>query len=193
MYSIIRKYGPGVLSSIGMLGTSAVLPAETVVDGSWFIEAGVSNASSSLESAEFAVDGDETGWTLGVGYSLNRLLAVQVAYHDLGSGHAATDCPPPNVCLVENLDTVDISGYSLAATGSYPVTDAFDVFGRVGLMSWDVDFDNFARDASGEDVLFGVGVAYTFADSWRLSLQYEDYGFDVDSASVGISRRFGGR
>jgi OmpA-OmpF porin, OOP family len=189
MNSLIRKVSLGVLGLAGFLG-SADLPA---AGGDWFVELGASSASSSMESAEYAVGDDESGWSASVGYSVNRYLSLQVGYHDLGKGHFATDCPAPKVCLITNEDRVDIDGFSIAATGSYPLTDVIDVFGRVGVMSWDADFDVVARDASDEDFLYGVGVGFSFADHWRVTVQYEDYGFDVDSTSVGISRRFGRR
>lgn len=193
MQSLIRKSGMGIISIAALLGSPDV-PAAGPTDGSgWFVEVGIGSASSSTESGAYVVDGNEDSWSAGVGYSINRYLSLQVAYHDLGHGHFATDCPPPRVCLIANEDRVDIDGIAVSATGSFPITDAIDVFGRVGVMSWDADFDVAANDASDEDVVYGIGVGYSFADTWRITVQYEDYGFDVDSTTVGISHRFGRR
>ena len=193
MNSFLRKVSFGVLGLGGLLGSADLPAADQAVGGDWFVELDVGTVSSSMDSAEYAVNDDESSWSASVGYSINRYLSLQVGYHDLGKNHFATDCPAPRVCLIANEDRVDIDGFSIAATGSYPISDMIDVFGRVGVMSWDADFAIADRDASDEDFLYGVGVGFSFADNWRVTVQYEDYGFDVDSTSVGISHRFGRR
>lgn len=158
----------------------------------WFVEAGVRHVESSRRTGQFTVDDEQTGWSAGVGYAFTDHFAVQADWIDLGQDHFATDCPPPNICLVVNSDEVDLTGYALSAVGRWPVGERFDVFGKLGVIGWDSDFDTRPLDQSGEDLLIGIGCGFNVSPHWRLALQYEDYGFDVESSSLNMSYRFGG-
>lgn len=165
--------------------------AEASYDNGWYVEAGVRHVESSRGVSAFVVDDEESGWSLGVGYAFTGNFALQADYLDLGRDHFATDCPPPNVCLVENTDLVDITGVSLAVVGRWPITDLFDVYGKVGVVGWDSDFHVRPLDQSGEDLLLGIGCGFNVSPNWRLALQYEDFGFDVESSTLSLSHRFG--
>lgn len=185
--TLLRSFVWEVTGTLLLVIPSAVLADP---DGDWFVEAGLVNVNSSRSVGGFAVNGEETGWQLGGGYAFNEIFSVKASYHALGKGHFAASCPPPNVCLIQNFDRVDIDGFSFSATASWPITSMLDVYGEVGILSWDTDFHQFILDESGEDLLYGVGLGVNFSPKWRFSLQYVDLGFDVTAAGIGLTHRF---
>lgn len=190
MYTkLLRSFGWEIAASL-LLGVPAGVLAEPDDDRGWFIEAGLLDVDASRDVSGFIVDGAETGWSFGAGYAFNAKLALQASYHDLGEGHFATSCPPPDICPIQNFDRVDLDGVSFSALGRWPITPRIDVYGKVGIMSWDSDFQSFALDESGEDLLYGLGLGVNLTPAWQLNLKYEAFGFDVDTAGIGISRRF---
>lgn len=176
---------------IMMLAISGNVLADAETGGRWYVEARLDENSSALESGAFVVDDEQTGWQLGGGYAFNKYFALQANYHDLGKDHFATDCPPPLVCITQNIDRVDVDGYSFSAIGSWPVTTMIDVYGRIGVLWWDTDFAEFPADESGEDLIFGIGAGFALSPKWRLSLQYDASNFDVDSVGIALSYRLG--
>lgn len=174
-----------------VLFASPTVAVEASYDTGWFVEAGIRHVESSRNVSAFVVDDEESGWSLGVGYSFTENFALQADYLDLGRDHFATDCPPPNVCLVENTDLVDISGYALSVVGRWPLTELFDIYGKVGVAGWDSDFHQRPLDQSGENLLLGIGCGFNLSPNWRMALQYEDFGFDVESSTISLSHRFG--
>jgi hypothetical protein len=165
--------------------------AHASYDTGWFVEAGIRHIESSRAVSDFVVDDEETGWSLGVGYAFTGNFALQADYLDLGRDHFATDCPPPRACLVETTDLVDITGYAVSVVGRWSINELFDVYGKVGVAGWDSDFHQEPLDQSGENLLLGIGCGFNLSPHWRLALQYEDFGFDVESSTLSLSHRFG--
>lgn len=156
----------------------------------FFIEADVRDVDASGEISGFTLDDDDAGASLSLGFAFNRYFSLQVGYHNLGS-HYATDCPPPLVCIVNNVDEVDVSAWSAAATASWPFAENFEVFGTVGAMDWEADFSVFpGRDDSSTDWLYGAGAAWWPTPSWRLGLSWERVDFDFDSIKLAVRYQF---
>lgn len=141
------------------------------------------------------VDGNRDSYKLGAGYVVNRNLSLEATYHDFGNENARTNCPPDFACvaLVLPLQTrADSTAYSLSVIGSVPVTDRFDVFGKVGIARWDVGFEGIssAFDTSGEDLLYGAGLRWSLNDHWEVFAEYEKVELGVDTAGIGVSYHF---
>lgn len=140
------------------------------------------------------IDGDDdytlsktsTSFSLGAGYNINKFVAVEVAYRDLG------EVKDRGVYF----DGVDDYTYSskLSATalqasvvGKLPISDDFNVFGRLGLASLDADYrgtasyadgNNPAPDTSSESktrALVGVGASYALTPQLALRAEYNQY------------------
>ena len=187
----VARFSIVVVAKLIAAALPAAGAAEAHADAGWFVEAGVRHVESGRLTGQFAVDDEQTGWSAGVGYTFTDYFAVQADWLDLGRDHFATDCPPPNICLVVNTDEVDLAGYALSAVARWPVSERFDVFGKFGVIGWDSDFDTRPLDQSGENLLIGIGCGFNVSPHWRLALQYEDYGFDVESSSLNASYHFG--
>jgi OOP family OmpA-OmpF porin len=141
------------------------------------------------------VDGNDDNYKLGAGYVVNRNLSLEVAYHDFGNQNARTDCPPDFACVALLLPLrtrADSTAYSLSVIGSIPVTERFDVFGKVGIAGWDVGFEGISSvfDTSGEDLLYGAGLRWSINDHWKVFAEYEKIELGVDTAGIGVSYHF---
>ncbi len=153
---------------------------------------GNTNSDVTLGGENRAYD-DKSSYALGAGYAVTRNFSLEAAYQDLGSHNGETDCPPGFTCLVIPVPArAELTGISLSLIGSIPLTDRLDVYGRVGLISWDIDFDGIssAFDASGEDLLYGAGVRGSIDDHWEVFAEYRRVELDFDTAGIGVSYRF---
>jgi OOP family OmpA-OmpF porin len=139
------------------------------------------------------VDGDDSSYALSVGYAFNRNVSVEAAYQDLGTHNGETNCPPGFACLFIPLMTrAQLTGISLSFIGSYPLSERLDVYGKVGLLSWDVDFEGIssAFNDSGEDLLYGMGLNWSIDGQWKVFVEYQRADLDVDIASIGLRHQF---
>jgi OOP family OmpA-OmpF porin len=135
---------------------------------------------------DFTLSKSSTTFSIGAGYDFNKFVAVEVAYRDLG------DIKDKGVYF----DGVDDYTYrsKLSATalqasvlGKLPISDDFNLFGRVGLASIDADYrgtasyadgNNPAPDTSSESktrALIGVGASYSITPQIALRAEYNQY------------------
>ena len=174
---------------LALVAAPSALIAQTEAKQGWSVEVKALDAETSGQARAFTLDDERTGASVGGAYAFNRYFSVHAAYADFGE-HFATDCPAPQVCVIENVDQVDVKTLSVAAVGTWPVTPVIELFGKIGLASWDADFTRF-RDESDRNVLYGAGIGARITPNWRVSLQYEKVDdFDLDSIGLGLSYRF---
>jgi len=139
------------------------------------------------------VDDDHSSYFLGAGYAATENLSIEAGFLDASNHYAETDCPPGFACLTIPVVTqADVTGISLSVVGSLPVADRFDVYGRLGITRWDVEFDGIstAFDSSGEDLLYGAGLRMAMGDHWNMFAEYQRINLDVSTANIGVSYRF---
>lgn len=136
---------------------------------------------------------DNGSFAFGAGYAFNRNISLEGAYLDFGSHHGETDCPPGFTCLVVPVSAeADLTGISLSLIGSLELTARLDVYGKVGFVSWDIDFTDIssAFNASGEDLLFGAGLRWSIDDHWKVFAEYGKVELDLNTASIGVRYHF---
>lgn len=141
------------------------------------------------------VDGKDTAWKIFGGYMFNRHFGLEAAYVDLGEvsysgsfgGAAVTG------------GKVEITGFNVAAIGSYPVNEQFSVFGKLGFFLWDAEASDttggvpFSAKDDGTDLSWGVGVNYNFTRNLGVRAEWEMFeSSDADGSllSLGIVWRF---
>lgn len=153
---------------------------------------GKANSDAALGAAN-RVDGDDNSYLLGAGYALSRNVSVEGAYLDFGEHSGDTGCPPEFFCLTIPLATqADLTGIALNLVGSVPLTDKLEVYGKLGVLSWDIEFAGIssAFNDSGEDVLYGAGLRGSINDNWKVFAEYVTTEVDIDTASIGVSYYF---
>ena len=193
MNKIKKQYFRAVFYRLAFTGLS-LLPwcwagaAET--DRPWYLEAAINHTDLSSTLSGFELYENDTGWSLSIGYAFNPYISVQATYHALASNYLVGDCPRGYLCLVQNVDQIDMSGVSASALFTWPISDMFDVFGQVGVLSWDADFQHFNHDESDEEFLYGAGLGVNLSDHWHTVLKHERFNFDGNTTSLGVVYKF---
>lgn len=139
--------------------TSVTTAAGTTGD----IYAGISvgNASPDSNGVDSAI-----GWKIFGGYALNEILAVEGGYTSFGEmdGSAASSAEP--------------TGFEVAAVGNYPFNSQFSIFGKVGLLAWDLEKNNIdgsSDNSTGTDIFIGVGGQYEISGNLAIRAGWERY------------------
>ena len=139
------------------------------------------------------LDDSQFAYSLGVGFAATENFSIEADYQEASSLDAETDCPPGFACLIIPVSTqADLTRISLSLVASVPLSDRFDVYGRVGWASWDIDFDGIsaAFDTSGDDLLYGAGLRASLSDFWTAFVEYQRIELDVFTTNIGLSYRF---
>jgi len=123
----------------------------------------------------------ETAWKLFGGYQINKYFGAEVEYVDFGSYNFNGNFTLANVPFSFS-GTDKITGYGLAAVGTYPFSDSFAVFGKLGVFrSKDeatVTIPNLASGSGSDDEtgpVYGVGIKYSFNENVSVRGEYERF------------------
>lgn len=157
-------------------------------------------------------DDSSLGGKLFMGYNFNKYLALEGFYTNFGEfkvNVSATDG-------VDTLNTVDswkASGFGIAGLGMLPISNSFSLFGKFGLVYWNMQYQATLNDpipppysesvsdsAHGLSPLFGIGAKFDFSEWFGIRAEYERYldigkkdktgQFDIDLISVSGVVRF---
>jgi OOP family OmpA-OmpF porin len=172
-----------LIFSSAILSTGAAVAQAAGGDG-WYVGAGLGSSratdgtsfSSSLDAnlaaqgiaSSTGLDHTDTAWKLFGGYQFNQYYGLEGGYDRLGRFSA-------NSAIAGGggggtWDANDV--WSLAATGTLPITDQFSALAKLGLAYSNIDF-NYAAAGPGGTVsinqstnrtqpLFGLGLKYNF-------------------------------
>jgi OmpA-OmpF porin, OOP family len=141
-----------------------------------------------------SVDGEDTGYKIFGGYQFNRNFAFEAAYLDLGKASytGSVGAAPLTGGRAET------TGFNFSAVGTLPLTQNFDVFGKLGMMMWETDASFVvsgvpgSQKNDGNDLTYGVGIAYNFTPNLALRAEWERFKAvdDIDLLSIGIAFKF---
>ncbi len=127
-------------------------------------------------------------FTLGLGYSLNKYLAIESSYMDMDT-------------LIDQQDAtnyIDISGWNLGTTLSIPATNKLTAFIKGGVYLWDREmngpsYSNLGKEEDGSDPYLGIGLEYSINKRFSVLGDYTQYkvdNIDIDTYSGGIKVDF---
>lgn len=210
----IMKLGTQGLIALAILACTQVSASESGWYGGFNL--GKSNAtidderivsdllSQGFTQVQIADDDKDNGWKLFAGYQVNKNLAFEGGYFDLGEyGFTATTLPAGTLN-----GNVRFKGVNLDVVGILPLTEKFSAFGRLGLNAAKA---NSSFNGSGlvnvldpnhneRDINYkmGVGLEYAFTQSLSVRAEAERYRLndalnnrgDVDLISLGLVYRF---
>jgi OOP family OmpA-OmpF porin len=141
------------------------------------------------------VDSKDNAFKVFGGYMFNRHFGVEGAYVDLGEvSYSGSFFGSPVTG-----GKVETTGFNVAALGSYPVTEEFSVFGKIGLFIWEAEASDttggvpFSEKTDGTDISFGLGLNNQFTRNLGVRAEWERFKLDeadADLISVGIVWRF---
>jgi OOP family OmpA-OmpF porin len=104
------------------------------------------------------------------GYHFNKYLAGEIGYTKFGDS---------TFIATGGSATLTASAFQIAAVGSYPLNEQFDLLGKLGITSNKASANNtlgMSINSSESSVLYGVGAQYHFNSQISVRAQYENYG-----------------
>lgn len=158
-----RNWLVAVLGSAAMI-VSAGVSAQQTAPG-WYIGADIGQA-------DFGSEDDMAVKILG-GYQINRNFAAEAGYG-----------------MLFDKSNTEVTALELVAVGSFPLTNQFSVFGKLGLANVDVETGAGSNDKT--ELTYGVGAQYDLSPKLGLRGQWQRYDTDqeIDLFSIGIVYRF---
>jgi OOP family OmpA-OmpF porin len=158
------------------VATLAFSPVVALADSGPYVGAGIGYFGLDVDG----FDASDTAFKAFGGYRANQYFAAELEYIDGGKPE-------------DGGFEIDISGFNLSALGSWPITEQFDVFAKLGVLFWDAEARGFG-DESGEDFSYGLGVDFKFGENWAIRGEYQRFEIeDTDTAdlfSAGVFFRF---
>lgn len=136
-------------------------------------------SSISLASCEDT----DTSWKILGGYRFNRYVAAEASYIDWGEVTASTATARVSA---------DQRSYGLAAVGTLPIGQRFEVFGKLGFLHTEQETTStrtLTRDET--ELHYGLGAKYAFTKNWALRGEWENTEkLKVALLSIGAEYRF---
>jgi OOP family OmpA-OmpF porin len=150
---------------------SSVFAAPAFADGTGFYGALDVNTWS-LSNVNTNENEPSTGFRLAGGYHFTPNWGAEFGYTESGNG----------VSFGQNYI---VESTQFAATGTYPISEQFDVFGKLGYAMNKItgDATSGCSSCSKNDLLYGIGAQYNFNKKIGLRLQYEEIGQLTDTGT----------
>lgn len=177
-----------------ILLVAAMLPVSVLADSGLYIGGSVGGATIeadlggvSIPGLPSSIDEDDTALKAFIGYRFELpviSVGIEGGYVDLGE---------PDILVAGDPLQFDVTGVNLWGLASLDL-GLFDVFGKLGYISWDVEADYLGASASedGSDLGYGIGAAFDLGPL-QIRGEYEIYDLDdtdVSMLSVGLAYQF---
>lgn len=168
-----------------LLVVGVTLPSAAFAAGGFYVggSAGGATVESNLSGISIpglpaSIDEDDTAIKLFGGYKFELpviSVGIEGGYVDLGE---------PDIDVLGDPLQFDVTGINLWGIASLDL-GLFDVFGKLGYISWDVEADYLGASESedGSDLGYGLGAAFELGPL-QIRGEYEMY--DLDDADVSM-------
>lgn len=141
-------------------------------------------------------DDTDTAWKIFGGYQFSRNWGIELGYYDNGEVTLDGTGQGGGVSVPVNAKA-ESSGFALSGVGTYYFTDKFGLFGKLGIVYWDIESSATATGAAGpatvniddDGTALGAGIGLVFKVSERVGIRGEwERTFDAgDANTVGES------
>jgi OOP family OmpA-OmpF porin len=190
-------------AAIAALLTGSMVPAanaqvQSEVSG-FYIGGGVGQFNAGIDDVDDvdetveAWDDDDTAYKFFGGYRINRFLAVELDYINLGE-------PSGAVVPGFNVDA-SVDGFAPYVIGTIPLGAYFEVYGRLGYYFYDAnvgredELDNRVEfDEESEDLVYGAGIGANIGEKLNIRFEYEKFDLqgldDADALWLTAAWRF---
>jgi len=129
-------------------------------------------------------DDDDTAYKFFAGYRMNRFLAFELDYINLGE-------PSGAVVPGFNVDA-SVDGFAPYVVGTIPLGRNFEVYGRLGYYFYDAnvgvenELDNRVQfDEESEDLVYGAGIGANLGEKLNIRFEYERFDLErLDDADA---------
>ena len=181
-----------IAAAIASLSVAAVpdfAQEQTEVSG-WYFGGGAGQFNAQIDDVDQvdntidAWDEDDTAYKFFGGYRLNRFVAFELDYINLGEPSGGT-VPGFNV-------DASVDGFAPYVVGTLPLGPYFELYGRLGYYFYDANvgvtdaLDNRVEfDEESEDLVWGGGIGANLGEKVNLRLEYERFDLQgVDDADA---------
>jgi OOP family OmpA-OmpF porin len=168
--------------------------AANAAETGFFVDIGAGMSKVDVPSYDLpglSVDDEDVYFSVGAGFNINKMFAVEAGYVDLGE--VSADYPALSLSATTSAD-----GFYFGPRLTLEVSPQFDVYGRVGMLAWEGETtSNFgvSGEDDGTDVYFGIGAAFNFSEQVSLGAEWTRYaleseGEDLDIDTFGAKLKF---
>lgn len=160
------KFMGAILLTLGMTGTA-------LAQNGFYAGASIGQATIDGCDGFTNCDDEDTAWKIFGGWELNPTIAFEAAWVDFGEVSGS---------IGSSAVSAKTDGWTLAAKGSLPLNEQFGVFGKLGMIRWDVEGGGAASgiDDDGTDPMYGIGAQYMLTDRLGIIGEWEWYDIDAD-------------
>ena len=140
----------------------------------------------SVDSRAVTFDGlndSNFGWKVFAGFRFNQFVGAELGFVDASEASAAFAAATMESGTLNG--NTEVSEFSGAVTGSFPLNQQFGVFGKLGAAHWDVDGTatttvggtavSVLAKGSGTNLLLSFGGRYNFNDQTVFKFEWEHY------------------
>ena len=186
-------------AAVAALSVATVPAAIADENAGWYLGGGIGQFNAHIDDfteVDNTVDDwdeDDTAYKLFAGYRLNKVLAFELDYINLGEPSGAV---VPGV----NVDS-SVDGFAPYVVGTLPLGNFFEVYARLGYFFYDAtlgvetELDNRVEfDEESEDLVYGAGVGANIGEKLNIRFEYEKFDLegldDTDSLWLTAAWRF---
>lgn len=171
--------------AIFITGLVFFIPMQAHADAGAYV--GISAGQATLKRQS---NTDETalGYKLFGGLHATGPFFIEISHINLGEYFSDT------------ANAREISGNALHLVGKLPFTSRLSALAKVGVFSWDVEYNNSNTSTTGTDSSYGFALSYILLTGHAVRVEWEHFsdvgkinsttGNDMTLASIGISIRF---
>ena len=162
--------------------------AQDSEDGGLYLGGGVGEFNVDIDDVDDVpetiddYESDDTAWKAFIGWRMNKNLAFEAAYVNLGS--------PEDTIAPDTTLEVETDGFAPYIVGTLPFA-AFELFAKAGYLIYDTEarvtspLGSVVVEDSGDEFTWSAGVGLTLADTFNLRLEYEMFDVQqVDDANA---------
>jgi len=123
-----------------------------------------------------------TGFKAYLGVHINDRFGVEIGFINLGT-------------FKRSAGSLKVDGTEISAVGFIPVGSDGNIFGKLGLFSWNSEYSNGAN-VDGTDFTLGLGVQFPIRDAILVRIEYQEFrdindnNDDFTLLSVGLALSF---
>jgi len=171
---------------VGML----MLCSTATLAGPFYIGASAAKTDLEVDNLGDSFDLSDTTYKVFVGYRFIKYFGLEGGYVDFGN---SSD-------VGSGIDlSVDATAWDLFVVGILLIGKYFELFGKYGYFQWDRHAEASGiviseEDESGNNPVYGAGMAFVFGEHFGVRLEYERYKMsDVENLSqqsLGFEFRF---
>lgn len=169
-----------IAAAVAALTVATVPAAFADENAGWYLGGGIGEFNAGIDDVDEldeAVEGwDESDNTYKffAGYRVNKFLAFEVDYINLGE-------PSGAVVPGTNVDSA-VDGFAPYVVGTIPLGKWFEVYGRLGYYFYDATIGvedeingNAEFDEESEDLIYGAGIGANIGEKLNIRFEYEKF------------------